>query len=109
ICFPTEIFTAMGRKTALVSMNAGNDMIWQCFKLYLPPGTLLPSVHRPADEQLAIIVQRAKEKGYQFKRTATVADESSWIEAWKLVNTKKNPVAKPGRSMHQKGLAYDLA
>jgi hypothetical protein len=59
-------------------MNAGNDTIWQCFKLYPPSGTLLASVHSPADEQLAIIVQRAKDKGDQFKRMATVADESSW-------------------------------
>jgi hypothetical protein len=84
-------------------------MIWQCFKLFLPPGTRLTSVRRSADDQLALIVRRAKDKGYIFKRQPTVEDESSWLEAWQLVNTPSNPIARPGRSMHQKGLAYDLS
>jgi hypothetical protein len=65
-------------------------------------------VRRSAADQLALIVRRAKDKGYIFKRQATVADAPSWLEAWQLVNTASNPIARPGRNMHQKGLAYDL-
>lgn len=90
-------------------MDAGNEMIWQCFKLYLPPGTQLTSVRRSAEDQLALIVKRAKKQGYVFARPPNVGDESSWLEAWQLVNTPNNPVARPAHSMHQRGLAYDLA
>ena len=90
-------------------MDVGNTLIWQCLKLYLPLGTRLTSVRRTPQDQLALIVERAKRKGYAFKRPATVGDQSSWLEAWNLVNSATNPIAKPGGSMHQKGLAYDLS
>ena len=90
-------------------MDVGNKLIWRCLRQHLPSGTRLTSVCRSPENQLALIVRRATSKGYAFKRPPHVNDESSWLEAWRLVNTKDNPVAKPGRSMHQKGLAYDLA
>ena len=90
-------------------MDVGNVMIWQCLKWYLPAGTRLTSVRRSPQDQLALITERAKRKGYSFKRQPNINDESSWYDAWRFVNTGKNPIAKPSRSMHQKGLAYDLA
>ena len=91
-----------------ILVDVGNTLIWQCLKLYLPVGTRLNSVRRSPQDQLALIVERAKKQGFHFKRPPVFGDESSWIDAWKLVNTAKYPIAKPGKSMHQKGLAYDL-
>lgn len=85
-----------------------NDMIWQCLKLYLPPHTILSCVYRSDEDQLAIIVDRANKRGYSFAKPPKVSETSSWIGAWHMVNTKKNPVAKPGHSTHRLGIAYDL-
>jgi hypothetical protein len=38
-----------------------------------------------------------------------VSDPASWLGAWHKVNTKTNPVAKPGGSTHRVGKAYDLS
>ncbi|HXF28169.1 MAG TPA: hypothetical protein VN610_12885 [Bryobacteraceae bacterium] len=97
------------RRIPMPLVDVGNTLIWQCLKLYLLVGTRLTSVRRSPEDQLALIVGRARKKGYIFKRLPTVADEFSWSQAWQLVNTAENPIAKPGRSMHQKGLAYDLS
>lgn len=90
-------------------LNRRTELIWQCMKLYLPPNTELTSVYRSGQHQLDMIIERARQKGYKFKTKPTLDNESSWIDAWKLVNTKLNPIAKPNRSTHQKGLAYDLS
>ena len=91
-------------------MDVGNTRIWYALKLYLPPGTRLTSVHRSAEDQLAIIEQRARKLGFQFARKPTVGDRSSWEPALQFLRRKApgNPVAPPGRSLHQRGLAYDL-
>ena len=85
-----------------------NDAIWQCLKLYLPPYTTLSCVYRSDEDQLAIIVERATKRGYKFAKPPNVSEASSWMGAWRMVNTKLNPVAKPGRSTHRLGIAYDL-
>jgi len=92
-------------------MDVGNRWVWHAIKLYLPPGTRLTSVHRSAEHQLAIIEQRARKLGFQFARQPTVDDRSSWEPALQFLRQKdpRNPVAPPGRSLHQRGLAYDLA
>lgn len=66
---------------AMPLMDVGNTLIWQCLKLCLPSGTTLKSVRRSASDQPALIVERAKLKGYKFKRPPTVGDESSWLES----------------------------
>ena len=93
----------------MATLSPTNEWIWQCLKLYLPPHTELTSVYRSGNDQLRLVVERAKGRGYKFSREPTLSDESSWYDAWKLVNSSTNPVAKPGRSMHQRGVAYDLA
>ncbi len=97
-----------GMEVIMALVDVGNRMIWQCLKFYLPLVTRLNSCYRAPEAQLALIVERAKKKGYVFKRTPVVSDPSTWLDAWHLVNTRLNPIAKPGHSMHQRGLAYDL-
>ena len=92
-----------------LQMTRRTELIWQAFKWYLPPHTRLESVYRSANDQLFLIVQRAKKQGYVFHKNPVVGDIDSWNEAWKLVNTKENPIAPPGRSLHQRGLAFDLS
>lgn len=89
-------------------MDAGNRMIWQALKLYLPNETRLTSVRRTASDQLAFIKSAAVKNGYKFKKEPTVGDEASWSGALSFLRRKKFDVAAPGRSMHQRGLAYDL-
>jgi hypothetical protein len=91
-----------------VKINQYNDAIWNCLKLYLPPLTVLSCVYRTNEDQLQIIVERAKKRGYKFSRPPKVSDRGSWITAWHLVNTRTNPVAQPGYSTHRLGIAYDL-
>lgn len=86
-----------------------NEAIWQCLKPYLPSHTTLSCVYRTDEDQLAIIVERAKKRGFKFTKPPKVSDVSSWLGAWHLVNTKSNPVARPGGSTHRLGIAYDLA
>jgi len=92
-----------------IKISEYNDAIWNCFKLYLPPQTTLSCVYRTDDDQLAIIVDRATKRGYRFPKPPKVSDPGSWLGAWKMVNTKQNPVARPGHSTHRLGIAYDLA
>jgi hypothetical protein len=89
-------------------MDAGNVMIWQALKLYLPNGTRLTSVRRTPGDQLAFIKRTAEKHGYKFKKEPTVGDEASWNGALDFIRRKGYDVAAPGRSMHQRGLAYDL-
>jgi hypothetical protein len=78
-------------------------------KLYLPPHTILSSVYRSPEDQLAEIVKRAKAVGFRFSRAPSVDDPSTWTAAYNLVNNHRNPIAKPGSSRHQRGVAFDLA
>lgn len=89
-------------------MDTGNILVWQALKLYLPPDTKLTSVRRPAEKQLDIIKQMAMQNGYSFTREPTLNDRSSWEEVLRFVRAKGYKVAEPGRSMHERGLAYDL-
>ena len=89
-------------------MSAFNDAVWQCLKLYLPRGTRLTSVYRSDAHQLELIVERAEKHGYKFAKTPKVSDPSTWHDAWRLANTKRDPIAKPGSSVHRLGMAYDL-
>jgi len=91
-----------------IKLSQYNDAVWQCLKLYLPPLTTLSCVYRSDEDQLAIIVERAKARGFKFSHPPRVSDPSSWLPAWHLVNTKQNPVARPGSSTHRLGIAYDL-
>ena len=92
-----------------VKMSQYNDAIWNCLKLFLPPLTTLSCVYRTNEDQLQIIVERAVKRGYNFSKPPTVSDHASWLAAWQLVNSRMNPVAKPGGSTHRLGIAYDLS
>ncbi|MGH7617044.1 MAG: hypothetical protein ACREPM_07450 [Gemmatimonadaceae bacterium] len=98
-----------GSDDGMIWMTRTNELMWQALKLYLPPGTKLNSVRRPPQEQLDIIVKLARSNGYQFAGLPRLGDESSWSGALAFIRVKGFKVAAPGRSMHQKGLAYDLA
>jgi hypothetical protein len=89
-------------------MDTGNRMIWYALKLYLPQGTILSSVYRPPQAQLDFIVKNARAKGYSFPKPPVLGDESSWSGALAYIRQEGFKVAAPGRSMHQRGLAYDL-
>jgi hypothetical protein len=90
-------------------VDAGNMLIWQALKLYLPYGTKLSSCYRPPQAQLNFIAQTARAKGYRFTKTPVLSDETSWSGALAFIRQKGFKVAAPGRSMHQRGLAYDLS
>ena len=62
-------------------MDTGNWLIWQALRLYLPPGTRLTSVYRPAQAQLDFIVRAAKQRGYRFTKNPSLVDETSWQDA----------------------------
>lgn len=89
--------------------SAANRRVWRVLKPYMPVGTCLTNVYRSPQHQLDIIVERATALGYVFKEPPVVNHPRTWLEAWKLVNTHGDPVARPGQSMHERGLAYDLA
>ena len=95
----------------MAKVDRGNLLVWQALKLYLPPGTVLTSVYRSAQDQLDIIVRHAKKRGYKFAKEPTVEDKASWEDALKLIRSPPDPmqVAAPGRSLHQRALAYDLS
>jgi hypothetical protein len=90
-------------------MDSGNRLIWQALKLYLPPGTMLSSVRRRPEDQLAFIVRTAERQGYRFVRAPVLQDAASWDGALVFLRSRGYKVAPPGRSMHQRGLAYDLS
>jgi hypothetical protein len=90
-------------------VDTGNLMVWNTLKHYLPPGTRLTSVYRPAQAQLDFIVRKAKKEGYKFTKPAVLGDRSSWIDALKFIRGKGYKVAEPGVSKHQSGVAYDLS
>lgn len=103
--FSTQPVSAEG--TILVDVV--NLQIWNQLSPFLPAGTKLSSVKRPAKDQLKFIVETSKRLGYQFPREATLDDESSWSGALKFLRDKGYKVAAPGRSNHASGIAYDLA
>lgn len=90
-------------------VDTGNRLVWQALKLYLPLGTKLSSCYRPPQAQLDFIVQTARGRGYHFTKFPTLDDESSWSGALAFVRQEGFKVAAPGRSMHQRGMAYDLS
>ena len=49
-------------------MDAGNRLIWQALKLYLPEGTRLTSVRRTALEQLSLLKEKAEKEGFGVKK-----------------------------------------
>jgi len=89
-------------------LDTGNTVIWNALKLYLPAGTRLTSVYRPAEAQLQIIVRKARQHGYAFTRAPRLHDRSSWIGALQFLHGKGYQIAEPGISRHQSGMAYDL-
>jgi hypothetical protein len=105
--FRLDILRAMSAN--YIKLSQYNHIIWQCLKLYLPPHTILSCVYRTDEDQLAIIVDRANRQGYKFSKPPKLSDTSSWFGAWQKINTKANPVARPGHSTHRLGIAYDLA
>jgi len=105
LSFSTPLFAA--EKTILVDVV--NLQIWNQLSPFLPTGTKLSSVKRPAKDQLKFIVNTSKRLGYEFSREATLDDETSWKDALKFLREKGYIVAAPGRSNHQSGIAYDLA
>jgi hypothetical protein len=86
-----------------------NLTVWNQIKSYLPPGTKVTSVHRPAQAQLDFIVRKARQHGFKFNKAATVNDPASWQTALEFVRSKGYKVAPPGKSAHQSGIAYDLS
>src|SRR5437764_3766336 len=89
-------------------MDIGNYLVWQAIKMYLPPGTKLNSVYRPPTTQLKFIVDTARRRGYHFASPPVLGDRSSWSGALDYIRSKGYKVAEPGKSMHQRGLAYDF-
>jgi len=90
-------------------MDAGNRMIWQVLKLYLPAGTRLTSVHRSPYQQLAFIIRTARQKGYTVAQNPILGDRSTWAGALDYIRARGYKVAEPGRSVYELGLAYDLS
>jgi len=90
-------------------MDAGNRMILQALKLYLPAGTRLTSVHRSPHQQIAFIVRTARQKGYTATRSPILGNRSTWVGALDYIRAKGYRVTEPGRSIHERGLAYDLS
>jgi len=90
-------------------LDVGNHLVWQALKLYLPPGTRLTSVYRSPASQFDFIVEKARKHGYKFARDPVLADRPSWIGALEFVRSKGYKVAEPGKSLHQRGLAYDFS
>lgn len=58
-----------------------NLTVWYQIKPYLPPGTKLTSVRRPAQAQLDFIVSKARRLGYRFPEPATLLKTASWQPA----------------------------
>jgi hypothetical protein len=96
----------------LAFVNTKNLMVWNTLKEYLPVGTRLTSAYRSDQMQLNLIISRAEAGGFHFAKTPSLADKSSWQKAYaflrKQKDYKKRPIAPPGKSMHARGIAYDL-
>lgn len=90
-------------------MDIGNQMVWQALKLYLPPGTVLSSVRRPPKNQLDVIIAEAKKNHFVFPRPPALSDPASWEPALEFLRKKGYQIAAPGKSVHERGLAYDLS
>ncbi|MBK8566755.1 MAG: hypothetical protein IPN76_26340 [Saprospiraceae bacterium] len=89
--------------------NVLNLYVWRALMPYLPAGTRLTSVYRPAEEQLKILVDMARGLGFKFEKAPTVSDEKSWQKALDFVRSKGKKIAAPGRSAHQRAIAYDFS
>lgn len=92
----------------MVLLDRRTELIWQAFKLYMPPGTTLNDVIRPAEEQLRIIVKDAKNLGYRFTNLPRLQLPSSWEPALKFIRNRGFDVAAPGASRHAQRYAFDL-
>jgi len=90
-------------------LDVVNLAIWYQIKPYLPVGTKLTSVSRPAQDQLNCIVAKARKHGYIFEKQPVLHDSSSWQSALTFVRSKGYKVAAPGKSAHQHGIAYDFS
>jgi len=90
-------------------VDVGNQHVWHALKLYLPPGTRLTSVYRPASAQFDIIVRNARKEGFTFARLPTLVDRPSWMPALEFLRKRGYKIAEPGTSRHQSALAYDLS
>jgi hypothetical protein len=90
-------------------MDVVNLTVWYQIKPYLPPGTRLTSVHRPAQAQLEFIVSKARKHGFVFQKAATLRERATWHPALEFIRTKGYKVAEPGKSAHQMGIAYDFS
>ena len=90
-------------------MNVINVHVWNNLKRFLPLGTKLNSVYRPAQEQFDIIVRKAHQHGFKFTKSPQLSDRSSWLPALLFLRKKGFKIAEPGKSAHQKGYAYDLS
>src|SRR5689334_14917681 len=69
------------REEIMSLVHTANVMVWHALKPYLPPGTRLTSVYRPASEQLAFIVRNAKKEGYVFDKPPVLLERDTWIGA----------------------------
>jgi hypothetical protein len=97
------------REVRMTLVDTGNLMIWYALRPYLPPGTRLTSVYRPAQAQLDFIVRKATKEGYHFAKPPVLGDRTSWAGALGFIRQKGYQVAEPGLSKHQRGMAYDLS
>ena len=93
----------------MAKVDVVNQLVWYAIRQRLPQNTRLTSVYRSAEEQLGFIVAKAKANGYKFEKTPTVKDSASWQGALDFLRQKNYTVAAPGRSFHEKGIAYDLS
>ena len=92
-----------------LQMTAVNRITWHQLQSYLPRGANLSSCYRSSQEQLDWIEKTARAHGYQFPKSPTLAEPSSWSGALKHLRKSGFKVATPGRSAHQQGLAYDIS
>ena len=90
-------------------LDIGQQWVWLALRPHLPAGTKLTCVLRDSQHQLDVIVGYAKKEGYVFAKPPTLADRSTWFPAFEHLRSKDYKIAEPGRSMHEKGLAYDFS
>ncbi|GAB3982566.1 hypothetical protein GCM10028806_54530 [Spirosoma terrae] len=93
----------------MARLEAQHEFVWNILQEYLPEGTRLTSVIRTAQDQLDTIVKYARKEKFDFKQAPTLADKGTWLPALSYLRKKNYKIAEPGRSAHQKGLAFDLS
>lgn len=78
-------------------MNVVNVHVWNNLKRFLPLGTKLTSVYRPAKDQFDIIVRKAKQHGYKFEKTPDLNDRTTWFPALQFLRKKGTKLPNPGK------------